>query len=110
MEFSSLEITHNLAKWPAYGLFSCSSNSMAPPHFMRKGLGADATRSRCGIISPEVSCEREIVFFVCRCDNCSRYPARTGEVGSAGRSTRKSDYRKRKRALLVCEQCCNRCG
>ena len=33
---------------------------------MRKRLSADGTRSRCGIISPEVSCEREMVFLVCR--------------------------------------------
>src|ERR1700678_4378112 len=82
-----------------------SVHRLSAGHF--PGIG---TRSRCGSISPEVSCEREIVFFVCRYFDCSRYSARTGEAGSAGRSTRKSDYRKRKGDLLVCRRRCDPCG
>src|SRR6267154_919124 len=54
------------------------------------------TRSRCGMISPEVSCEQKALFLVYCSDGCSRCSTRTGEIASSGRSTSESDYRKRK--------------
>jgi uncharacterized damage-inducible protein DinB len=52
----------------------------------------------------EVSREQKTLFCICCNDGYSRCSTRTGEVASAGRSTRESDYRKRKRSLFVCEQ------
>src|SRR5260370_42103478 len=68
------------------------------------------TRSRCGMISPEVSCEQEALFLVYCNDGCSRCSTRTGEIAISGRSTNESDYRKRMRSLFVSEQRGNPCG
>src|SRR4051812_11838010 len=61
------------------------------------------------MIPLEVTREEKTLCCVCCIDGCSQCSTRAGEVAGAGRSAGESDYRQRKRFLLICERRRHRC-